>query len=67
MYYGGAVMEQHASGEFSRVEFAINRDGIDRAFTYPREEHRVEPRGSLVTTLHCLMGMVETDLIPHIR
>jgi hypothetical protein len=60
MYYGSAVMEQYASGEFSRVEFALQGDR-DRVYAYPWG--KTERAGSLVRTIHCLMGMVETDLI----
>ena len=61
MYYGSAVMEQYASGEFSRVEFAL-QGGRDRVFAYPWDY--TERAGSLVPTIHCIMGMVETDLLP---
>jgi len=64
MYYGGAPMEQYASGEFSRVEFATNRWGRDSVYAY--RWGNTEPKGSLVRTIHCLMGMVETDLIPRL-
>ena len=63
-YYGNAVMERYASGEFSRVEFAL-QGGRDRVFAYGRGH--TERAGSLVRTIHCLMGMVETDLLTPIR
>ena len=65
MYYGGATMEQYASGEFSRVEFATNRWGRDSVYAYPWG--KTEKAHTRVVTLHCLMGMVETDLISPIR
>ena len=63
MYYGNAIMEQYASGEFSRVEFVISgRNGRDCVFAY--RWGYTERAGSLVRTIHCLLGMVETDLLP---
>ena len=64
MYYGRAVMERYSSGDFSRVEFVL-QGGQDRALAYC--PNRTEPKGSLVQTLHCPLGMIGTDLIPAIH
>ena len=63
-YYGNAVMERYASGEFSRVEFGL-QGGRDLVYAYPWGN--TERAGSLVQTIHCIMGMVETDRLPPIR